>query len=480
MNLKQILPLGFGAIFALIGISTVASQVSTTMLADAKELVTLTYQIEGTLNRLEKNFVDAETGQRGFLLTQNPAFLAPYNQALLTINNHFQTLEDLFADTPEQQERLSRLKVISDRKLAELAQTINLQQNGQRERVLAIVESGEGKQYMDEMRDILNEMLAVEARFLEERQGRANVVQSLVMVINWGSGLLAIAVGLVAIIAIDRIAVKPINAVTNTLASSSTQIAAAVEQQERTASAQASAVSQTTATMDELSASCRQSSEHATIAATAAQKTLQLADKGTQEVQESLQGIVSLKDKVNNIGEQIEQLKAQTQQIGTISQLVSELANQTNMLALNAAVEAVRAGEYGKGFSVVAAEIRKLADQSHQSAQSINTLVTDIQNAIATTALATTEGNNTADLGLDLAQHTVQTFANVAAAVNTMATNNQQISLNLKQQLDAIQQVVQAMSNINQAARETAQGIGQTKISTENLNLAAMNLKSVV
>ena len=112
------------------------------------------------------------------------------------------------------------------------------------------------------------------------------------------------------------------------------------------------------------------------------------------------------------------------------------------MLALNAAVEAVRAGEHGKGFGVVASEIRKLADQSKKSAQRINALVQDIHRATNSTVKVTEEGRNIVE--------------SVVAAVNNIATNSQQISLNAKQQAIAIQQVVAAMNDLNQGARQIA------------------------
>jgi len=145
---------------------------------------------------------------------------------------------------------------------------------------------------------------------------------------------------------------------------------------------------------------------------------------------------------------------------------VSDLANQTNMLALNAAVEASRAGEQGKGFAVIATEVRKLADQSRKSADRIGTLVADIQNATNSTVMVTDEGTKTVE--------------SLVAAVNSISLNNQQISLTSKQQAIAIQQVVDAMIAINQGASQTASGIGQTRVSTRQLSEAALALKSVV
>ncbi|MBP0016353.1 MAG: methyl-accepting chemotaxis protein [Cyanobacteria bacterium SBLK] len=264
------------------------------------------------------------------------------------------------------------------------------------------------------------------------------------------------------------------------LASSSNQITATIEEQERTASQQAASVNQTTTTMDELGASSRQSAEQAEAAANAAQQALNLADGGTHAVGQTLEGMNGLKEKVGAIAEQILRLSEQTTEIGSISQLVSDLANQTNMLALNAAVEAVRAGEHGKGFSVVAAEIRKLADRSKQSAQKINDLVNDIQHAINSTVAVTDEGTKTVESNVKIARETADTFSGVADAVNNVVLNNQQIFLNIKQQATAIQQVVQAMNSINQGAKESATGISQTKLGTQQLDKATKVLKEMI
>jgi methyl-accepting chemotaxis protein len=149
-------------------------------------------------------------------------------------------------------------------------------------------------------------------------------------------------------------------------------------------------------------------------------------------------------------------------------------------LAFNSSVEAVRAGEHGKGFSVVANEIRKLADQSEKSAEKITALVSEIQSAINSTVMVTDEGTKTVAAGVQTAQKTNQAFAGVADAVNKVVLNNQQISLNLKQQVDAMQQIVEAMETINKGAKETASGISQTKSGTERLNEAALVLKRIV
>lgn len=200
--------------------------------------------------------------------------------------------------------------------------------------------------------------------------------------------------------------------------------------------------------MDELKASSRVTAEQASAAATEAHAALSLASGGTDAVGQTLEGMRKLKETVEAIAAEISLLKTQAYQIGNISGLVSDLANQTNMLALNAAVEAVRAGEKGKGFGVVAAEIRKLADESKKSAHRIHTLVSEIQTAIDSTAKVTSQGTKTVEVGVKISQETAGAFTGVSDAVNNVVLNNQQILLTAQQQASAIQRVVDAINNL--------------------------------
>lgn len=292
--------------------------------------------------------------------------------------------------------------------------------------------------------------------------------------------LTAIILGIALSIAIAKPLDKALKGIINMIVSSSTEIAATIEQQERIAVQQAASVNQTTTTMDELGASSRQSAMQAESALENASHVLNMAAEGSKVVQKTQQGMLTLTEKVGGIAEQVLHLSQQTNQIANITNLVSDLANQTNMLAINATVEAVRAGEQGKGFGVVAREIRRLADQSKQSAAEINDLINDIQNAINKTVMVTDEGNTTLYNSLKLAEGTAETFNHVANAINSVVVSSQQIYLNTKQQALAIEQVVDAMNALNKGAAETASGITQSRIGTQKLNQAALNLRYVV
>jgi methyl-accepting chemotaxis protein len=275
-------------------------------------------------------------------------------------------------------------------------------------------------------------------------------------------------------------AAKLLQGTVGEVASTSTQIASTLEQQERILAEQATSVSETTTTIEELGASSRQAAEQADASSAGAQQALQLSDTGSKTVAETMAGIEELGSKVTAIAEQIMRLSEQTDQISVISDLVADIANQTNMLSLNAAVEAARAGEQGKGFAVVAGEIRKLADQSKQSAEKIQSLVTEIQSSINSTVMVTDEGTKQANAGVKLAQSTAEAFSGVAGAINNVFLNSQQIALSAKQQAVAVQQVISAMNAINLGAKETATGVTQVKASTSILADSAKNLSKTV
>ena len=188
----------------------------------------------------------------------------------------------------------------------------------------------------------------------------------------------------------------------------------------------------------------------------------------------------SLKERVREIAEQIINLSEQTEQIAGVSELVGDLANQTNMLALNAAVEAARAGEYGKGFGVVAGEIRKLADQSRKSADKINNLVTDVQTAMNSAVMVTDEGKKTAESSIVLALDTAESFIGVKDAVNSVYNNTSEISNAAKQQAVGIQEILAAVNALNLGAMDTAADMEEVKTSTVNLKKSTEELKAIV
>jgi methyl-accepting chemotaxis protein len=243
---------------------------------------------------------------------------------------------------------------------------------------------------------------------------------------------------------------------------------------------QSAAVHETTTTMDELEASFRQTADLVKFATDTARESQEAAQGGLATVNKTIQGMEGMRVRVDDIASHILSLSQLTGQIGTITEVVGDLASQTNMLALNAAVEAARAGEHGRGFAVVATEIRKLADESRRSAERISALVAQIQRETDTTVLVTEEGSKTMEGGIRQVQEMAQTFESVVAASSKASDSAQQTLLTVPQQVAAVQQVLSAMESINSSAQESTAGLSQTRHGISRLHTMTDDLKTMV
>ncbi len=266
----------------------------------------------------------------------------------------------------------------------------------------------------------------------------------------------------------------------DTVQGRSTDIAETMKLQEKIILDQTSSVKSTTQGMEDLGSKTMQTAAQALASAKSAQAALETALTGAETVEKTTTGMTSLKEQVEDIAKQIVQLSEQTAQIQSISNLVSDVADQTNMLALNAAVEAARAGEQGKGFAVVAGEIRKLADQSGRSADKINTLIGDIQTSINSTIMVTDEGTKNAAKSLELADATNQAFNEIRSAMETVSRTNEQMADAAKLQAVTVQQSVSAMNAINLGAQEASTSTAKVKKSSDELDNLSKELSMAV
>ncbi|MBE9184060.1 methyl-accepting chemotaxis protein [Microcoleus sp. LEGE 07076] len=418
-------------------------------------------------------------GISGYLVNKNQEFLTDFRTGAELARQSASNVEPKVKNS-DQKIRLQKMLELVNKYDDDSNEIIRLFQENKRAEALALFNTGKYTKFVNEFGELNREFRETELNTIKKTTQSTKVALNfLVSTLVIGSLLLVLLGASIAWLISSGIA-GTIDRAISSIATSSAQIATTVEEQERMASQQAASVNQTTTTMDELGASSRATSQQIETASLEAIQALNLAGTGTKAVEQTLEAMATLKTKVQDMQGQIMQLSEQTDRIGNISTVVSDLANQTNMLALNAAVEAVRAGEHGKGFGVVASEIRKLADRSKKSAAQINLLVADIQRAINSTVMVTDEGTKTVDSGVNIASETAAAFAGVAGAINNVVLTSQQISLNAKQQAIAIQQVVEAMNSLNQAAAQTAEGITQTKVGTQKLNEAALDLKGVV
>ncbi|MEI7880193.1 MAG: methyl-accepting chemotaxis protein [bacterium] len=442
-------------------------------------LLDRTYLIVTELNSLETHANEVSLGQRGFLITGKPEFLDPFFHGPKDASADFASLKKLIL-LPDQIERLKKIEELFNAYLDYATQNVELKKTGKDKEAVDAVSSGEERIMRNAISVKIDETIRAEKELLVERRNAAQQAEHLSNAVVVGGTLLVITVSFYILFAVNRRVVTPLNGVVNTIATSTTEIAAAVEQHEKTSAGQSASVNETTTTMDELEASFRQAADAAGVSAQKSQNAVQQAKEGSRVVGESVAAVKELETKINAIAERILSLSEQINQIGSITNVVGDLGNQTNMLALNAAVEAVRAGEHGKGFAVVAQEIRKLADQSRKSAERINVLVGDISKAANATVMVTEEGSKTLALNLQRAHAAGDAFAMLAEALTDANENAQQIVLNSKQQLGAVQQVTQAMNNLAVGSRETASGIAQTRIGLDRLKENAAQLETMI
>ncbi len=209
-----------------------------------------------------------------------------------------------------------------------------------------------------------------------------------------------------------------------TTAFSVEQMSRAIEGVAKGAQEQSQAITKASEITAQINIAIQQVAGNAASVTTDSATAAEAARGGAQTVEETLQGMQSIKSKVGASAEKVQEMGQRSGEIGAIVETIEDIASQTNLLALNAAIEAARAGEHGKGFAVVADEVRKLAERSSQATKEIGTLIGDIQNTVADAVKAMDEGSREVELGVASANRAGSALTEIlsaAQAVNTQA-----------------------------------------------------------
>ena len=180
--------------------------------------------------------------------------------------------------------------------------------------------------------------------------------------------------------------------------------------------------------VDEVESTVRQTTEQADKVAEASRRSVEISELGAQAVRESIDGMKVIRTRVEGIAESILGLSERMQQIGQIIARLDGIAKQSKLLALNATIEAVRAGEDGKGFSVVALEVKELAEQSREATEQVRQILNDIQQATNTTVSATEEGGKGVDTGMARVEQAGQVIDDLAKVISDAAQVTSQIA----------------------------------------------------
>jgi methyl-accepting chemotaxis protein len=564
---------GFALALAILVVIGGVSYRSTGKLTDTAASVAHTHEVLQHLEAMLSDMKDAETGQRGYLITGEDRYLEPFRAAQATSSQDMRALRNLTADNVNQQRRLDILESLinaKDGKFAELNETIDARRDRARGFAVALqlVLTDKGKKVMDDIRKTIDEMRNEENVLLKTRSDEAQTsARNTTLTIIFGTLAAVIVLALAGFIITRNIA-RPLRDLTavaeritagdlnvkvsantrtdevgvlartfdrmtqslrtmagaaeqiaagdlrstitpqspddvlgnafarmvdnlreqtrqlvegaNVLGAAASEIVASTTQLASSASESAAAVSETTTTVEEVRQTAQVASQKAKHVSDSAQKAAQISLSGRKSAEDVGAGMTRIRQQMDAIAASMGRLSEQSQTIGQIIATVEDLAAQSNLLAVNAAIEAAKAGEHGKGFGVVAQEVKSLAEQSRQATTQVRTILSDIQKATTTAVLATEQGSKAVDVGTRQTEAAGESIQALTASVGEAAQAAIQIAASSQQQLVGVDQVAAAMGSIKQASTQNVASARQLEGAARSLGDLGQRLKQMV
>lgn len=462
MTFGRKLGLGFALVVLLAGITAAVSYLTVDHVVESKDRVIM---------QMDEDLIDAESlrarmhkaaaSARGFLLSGNPDFADTGKEASAEFDEIWQRIQARTTNA----ERRAHLDEMRARKLTyekTIRTAMQSRTQGANLTQLAAVMDNElapafesvatnVRRFSDQIRQE-RERARLEATNAAER---AHWVQLLAL---GATMLVAIGVGYTLTSGLAR----QVGASVQHIRSSSSELQAAATQQASGAKEQATAMNEITTTIGELLATSRQIAESAQHVARMASDSSQSARDGESAVKRAREAVTSIQGQVDTIVQHMLELGRKSQQIGSILEIINELADQTNILAINATIEAAGAGEAGRRFSVVGEEIRKLADRVGASTKEIRTLIEEVRAAVNASVMATETGSKTVASGAQRFEELQAAFTRIGGVIASTMEAGREIELSTKQQSSAVEQVNVAIASVAQTTKETQASSGQT------------------
>ncbi len=263
---------------------------------------------------------------------------------------------------------------------------------------------------------------------------------------------------------------------TENLAQASIQISSSTEEMAAGAQEQSSQVTEVAGAVEEMTRTIIETSRNSSLASEASNDAGNIAKEGGKVVEETIKGMVRIAAVVQQSSQTVQALGKSSDQIGEIVQVINDIADQTNLLALNAAIEAARAGEQGRGFAVVADEVRKLAERTTKATKEIAVMIKQIQKDTTEAVVAMKKGKEEADLGKAMADKAGESLRNIILGADKVVDIITQVAAASEEQSATSEEISKSIEAINSVTKESTSGIQQIARAAEDLN----NLTSVI
>ncbi len=263
-------------------------------------------------------------------------------------------------------------------------------------------------------------------------------------------------------------------------ASASNQISSSTEEMAAGAQEQSAQTSEVASAVEEMTKTILETSRNSARAAAAAKNSGEIAKVGGKVVEETIQGMNRVADVVKRSAETVQALGKSSDQIGEIVQVIDDIADQTNLLALNAAIEAARAGEQGRGFAVVADEVRKLAERTTKATKEIAEMIRQIQKDTVNAVQSMEEGTEEVEKGKAMADKAGKSLSEIITGAEEVVDMVTMVAAASEEQSSAAEQISKNIESISNVTNESAAGIQQIARASEDLNKLTFNLQEMI